>query len=63
MNFGQDASHAEDRKAALIGSLPGDFEQGRFPDSGLAADNERRSTLIDAVDQPIDKSNVLLAAL
>ena len=63
MNFGQDAGHTQYGDVAFAGSVLGDFEERRFPDPGLAADDECRSTLIDPVDQMIDQGNVLLSAL
>ncbi len=61
MDFGQDAGHAQHRDAAFGGSLSGDVKQRGFPDPGLAADDERGSALIDAVDQLIDQGNVLFS--
>ena len=63
MDFRQDAGHRQHRHAALAGSVLGYIEEGGFPDPGLAADDECRSTLIDPLDQMIDQGNVLLAAL
>jgi hypothetical protein len=63
MDFGQDASHAQDGDGAFTGSVPGDYEERRFPDPGLAADNKRGSTLVDPVNQMIAQRNVLLSAL
>ena len=63
MDFGQDAGHAQYKYVAFTGSALGDLEERRFADPGLAADNECRSTLIDAVDQTMDQRDVLLSAL
>jgi hypothetical protein len=60
MNLGYDAGHAQNGDATFTGSVSGDLEERRFPDPGLAADNERGSTLVDAI---IDQSNFLLSAL
>jgi hypothetical protein len=43
--------------------VPGDVKERGFSDSGLAADQECRPTLIDPIKEMIEQSYVLLAAL
>src|SRR6516165_7795737 len=47
----------------FIGSALSDFDEGRFPDPGLSANNQCRPTLIDPFDQMIDHGDVLLSPL
>jgi hypothetical protein len=42
---------------------PGNVEQCRFSDPRLAADHQRRPTIADAVNQPIDKGDRILAPM
>jgi hypothetical protein len=42
---------------------PGNVEQCRFSDPRLAADHQRRPTIADAVNQPIDKGDRVLAPM
>ena len=49
MDLGENACHAQDRNIPFEGSMPGKLEKRRFPDPRLTANNERRSTMIDAL--------------
>jgi hypothetical protein len=48
---------------ALVRAVLGHFEQRGFPDTGFAADDKRRSALVDPIEQMVDEGNVLVSTL
>jgi hypothetical protein len=63
MDFGENAGHVQYGEIAFVCAVLGHFEQRGFTDPGFAADNKRRSTLIDPVEQMVDEGDARLSTL